>query len=189
MNEIATPGQLRMSFLRWALVTVPAIVVTGSLIGAASNSGFGNGWFDALTLPWFMPPGWAFGVVWPILYTMLGLAAAMVLHARGAPGRGLALALFAAQLLANYGWSPLFFAMHQVSAAFWLIVATLALAIATTFAFGRIRRAAAWLMVPYMVWLSFASVLNYRIDQLNPDAETLVPSAASTQIRIAPAAQ
>jgi tryptophan-rich sensory protein len=106
----------------------------------------------------------------------------MILNARGAPGRGLAIAAFIVQLIANYCWSPLFFGMHQISAAFWLILFILAAAIVTTLLFGRIRSAAAWLMVPYMMWLSFASILNYQFDQLNPDAETLVPPAASANI-------
>jgi tryptophan-rich sensory protein len=182
MNEIASPGQLRMSYLRWALVTVPLIVGLGTLMGRLSNGGYGNPWFDALVIPDIMPPGWLFGVAWTILYTMQGLALALVLNARGAPGRGLAISAFIVQLIANYCWSPLFFGMHQISAAFWLILFILAAAIGTTLLFGRIRSAAAWLMVPYMAWLRFASILNYQFDQLNPDAETLVPPAASANI-------
>jgi translocator protein len=182
MTEIATPGQLRMSYLRWAMVTVPAIVLIGSLMGVLSNSGYGNRWFAALDLPDITPPGWVFGVVWPILYIMLGLALAMILHARGAKGRGLALTLFFVQLVANFAWSPLFFGQYQVTSALYLIIFILLTTIATTFAFAPIRKAAAWLLVPYMVWLSFAAILNFQIDQRNPDAETLVPAAASTQI-------
>jgi translocator protein len=182
MTELATPDQLRMSFLRWALVTVPATVLLGSLSGLLSNSGFGNRWFDALRIPDIMPPGWLFGTIWPILYAMLGLALAMILHARGARGRGAALALFALGFALNLCWSPLFFAAHQITAAFYLILAMLAVTIATAFAFGRIRRAAAWLLVPYMMWISFAAILNYQFDRLNPDAETLVPPAARTQL-------
>ena len=92
------------------------------------------------------------------------------------------MALFAAQLVLNLAWTPLFFAAHQVTLAFYLILLILGLTIATTFAFAPIRKAAAWLLVPYMVWLSFASILNYQIDVLNPDAETLVPEAPRTQI-------
>ena len=62
MNEIASPGQLRLAYLRWALVTVPVIVLLGFLSGQLANSGFGNRWFDALEKPALMPPGWAFGV-------------------------------------------------------------------------------------------------------------------------------
>ena len=69
-----------------------------------------------------------------------------------------------------------------MTTAFYLIVFILLMTIATAFAFAPIRKAAAWLLVPYMVWLSFAAILNFQIDQRNPDAETLVPTAASTQI-------
>lgn len=186
MTEIATPGQLRMSYLRWALVTVPAILLAGSLSGLLSNSGYGNRWFAALDLPAITPPGWVFATVWPILYICLGLSLAMILHARGAKGRGLALLLFFIQLVANFAWSPLFFGAHQVTTAFYLIVFILLMTIATAFAFAPIRKAAAWLLVPYMAWLCFASILNFQIDQRNPGAETLVPAAASTQIGSGP---
>lgn len=182
MTEIATPGQLRMSYLRWALVTVPAIVLIGSLMGLLSNSGYGNRWFAALDLPSITPPGWVFAAVWPILYICLGLSLAMILHARGAKGRGFALLLFFVQLVANFAWSPLFFGQHQVTTALYLIIFILMVTIATTFAFAPIRKAAAWLLVPYMAWLAFAAILNFQIDQRNPGAETLVPAAASTQI-------
>jgi translocator protein len=182
MTELATKGQLRMSYLRWALVTVPAIVMIGSAIGILSNSGYSNRWFNALDLPPITPPGWVFGVAWTILYAMLGLALAMILNARGAAGRGTALGLFFLQLFANFAWSPVFFGAHQVTAGLWLILGILGTAIATTFAFGRIRSAAAWLMVPYLVWISFASILTSQINSMNPDAETLVPAAASTQL-------
>ena len=184
MSQIATAEQLRMSFLRWALVTVSATVLLGSLSGLLSNSGFDNGWFASLAMPDIMPPGWVFGVVWPILYTMLGLALAMILHARGAKGRGAALALFGVAFVANLCWSPLFFAAHQITAAFYLILFMIVSTIATAFAFGRIRSAAAWLLVPYMAWISFAAILNYQFDQMNPDAEGLAVPAASTQLSI-----
>ena len=63
-----------------ALITVPAIVAGGLLMGAISNSGFGNPWYDNLTRPAFQPPGWAFGAVWTTLYTMLGIALAAILN-------------------------------------------------------------------------------------------------------------
>ena len=182
MSEIATPGQLRMSYWRWAMFTVPALVLIGSLMGLLSNSGYDNRWFMALDRPAIVPPGWVFGVVWTTRYVLLGLSLAMILHARGARGRGFALALFFVQLIANFAWSPLFFGMHQVTAALYLVIFILMVTIATTFAFAPIRKAAAWLLVPYMIWLSFATILNFQIDQRNPDAETLVPAAATSQI-------
>ncbi|WP_375183836.1 tryptophan-rich sensory protein, partial [Marinobacter sp.] len=73
MNEIASQGQLRLAYLRWALVTVPAIVFLGFLSGRLANSGFGNRWFASLNLPVLMPPGWAFAVAWTILYILMAL--------------------------------------------------------------------------------------------------------------------
>jgi hypothetical protein len=84
MNQIASPGQLRLAYLRWALVTVPVIVLLGFLSGKFANSGFGNRWFDALEKPALMPPGWAFGAAWTVLYILMGLAFAMILHGGGA---------------------------------------------------------------------------------------------------------
>jgi translocator protein len=183
MSEIASPGQLRMSFLRWALVTVPLIVVIGSLMGAMSSSGNDNGWYAMLAKPSFQPPGWLFGVAWAIFYTMMAIALAMILNARGAKGRGLAIGVFIGHLLLNFSWSPLFFGAHQVTAAFYLLLAILAGATLSAVLFWRIRPIAGLLLLPYLVWLCFASALNFATDQLNPDAEALVPPAASTNIR------
>lgn len=182
MNEIASQGQLRLAFLRWALVTVPAIEFLGLASGFLSNSGFGNRWFDFLQKPSFMPPGIAFAVVWPILYLLLGLALAVVIHARGARGRGFAIMLFIVQLVCNFAWSPLFFGAHEVTLAFYLTIVILVLAIGCAVLFARIRLLAALLMLPYIAWLCFAGALAYEVHRLNPDAETLVPPAMRTQI-------
>ncbi|KFL48311.1 benzodiazepine receptor [Sphingobium sp. ba1] len=182
MNEIASPGQLRLAYLRWSLLTVPAIVLLGFLSGRLANSGYGNRWFDALEKPALMPPGWLFGVAWTILYILMGLALAIVLHARGAKGRGPAIVLFLVQLLMNLAWSPLFFRAHQVGSALMLILALIVVVAITIWLFTRIRRVAGLLLLPYLAWLAFASFLNYEIGRLNPDAETLVAPALSTQI-------
>ena len=182
MNQIASKGQLRMSLLRWILFVVPIIVVLGFLSGQVAGSGEENRWFAALAKPDAQPPGWAFGFAWTILYIMIGVAFSMILHARSASLRALAILLFITQFILNLAWSPLFFGMHQVSSAFWLLLSILVIAFITTMIFGRIRKAAAWLMVPYLAWLCFAGILNKQIDNLNPDAETLVVPAASTQI-------
>ena len=182
MNEIASPGQLRLAYLRWSLLTVPAIVLLGFLSGRLANSGYGNRWFDALEKPALMPPGWLFGVAWTILYILMGLALAIVLHARGAKGRGPAIVLFLVQLLMNLAWSPLFFRAHQVGSALMLILALIVVVAITIWLFTRIRRVAGLLLLPYLAWLAFASLLHHEIGRLNPDAETLVAPALSTQI-------
>ena len=184
MMEIASRGQLRMAYARYALVTVPAILLLGTLSGKASNSGYGNPWFDTLAKPSFMPPGWAFPVAWSLLYILLGLSLAIILNARGAKGRGLAVGIFLVQLALNFAWSPLFFAAHKVSLALAVIVAIIVLTAISAWLFARIRRTAALLLLPYLAWLCFATALNYEIGRLNPDAEQLAPGTAGTQIAL-----
>jgi translocator protein len=188
VGQIASRSQLRASFLRWAMVTVPLIVFLGFLMGRLSNSGFSNGWFASLARPDWFPPGAVFGIVWTILYAMMGLSLAMILDAKGARKRDVAVGLFVGQLVLNLAWSPLFFAAHQVTAALVLIIATLVMAILTTRAFWRIRPVAAWLLVPYLAWLMFATALNFEMDRLNPDAETYRPSSGA-QFTLPPAAE
>lgn len=182
MNEIASPGQLRLAYARWALVTVPAIVFLGFLSSKLANSGYGNRWFAALAKPEIIPPGWAFGLAWTILYIVMALAFAIVLHARGARGRRAAIIAFIAQFVLNLVWPPLFFRAHQVDQALILIVALLVIAAVTTALFWRVRSVAGLLLLPYLCWLAFASYLNYEIGRLNPDAETLGKPAFQTQI-------
>ena len=182
MNQIASKGQLRMSLLRWILFVVPITVLLGFTFSQFANSGEENRWFQSLVKPAAQPPGPVFGVAWAALYTMMGTAFAMVLHARGAPLRVPAIILYLLQFALNLFWPVLFFGMHQVAAAFWLLVIIFVIALGTTLTFGRIRKAAAWLMVPYLAWLCFAAILNKQIDWLNPGAETLVVPAARSQI-------
>ncbi|MDQ2877946.1 MAG: tryptophan-rich sensory protein [Pseudomonadota bacterium] len=180
--EIASKGQLRWAFLRWAVVTVPAVLLLGFLSARFVPSGGQSYWYAALAKPPLNPPDWVFPVAWTILYILIGLALAVIIHARGSRLRGIAIALFGVQLVANLVWSPLFFGAHQVEASVMLIAVIFILALATTLVFGRIRAAAAWLMVPYLVWLAFAGTLDFRIMQLNPDAASLAPSATTSQI-------
>jgi tryptophan-rich sensory protein len=184
MTEIASAGQLRMSYARAALVIVPLVLFLGIASGVLSGSGDGNAWFAGLAKPAAMPPSWAFPLVWSILYVLIGLALAAVVLARGAPGRRLAVGLFVVQLALNLAWSPIFFAGHRVAIAFAVILLTILFTIATILAFARVRRRAAWAMLPYLAWLCFAAWLNHRIDVLNPDAATLAPGRGSTQVEL-----
>jgi benzodiazapine receptor len=155
---------------KYAIVTVPAIVLAGSASGWLSNSGFGNSWFDGLIKPFFMPPGWAFGVVWPILYLLLGLALALVLAEPPSIKRRNALILFFLQLALNFAWSPIFFAAHRIQLALGVIVVMAGFAALTAGQFRQIRPLAGALMVPYLLWLCFAFALNSAIGNLNPGA-------------------
>ena len=160
----------RNDWWKTAVATVTAIELLGGLSGWLSNSGYGNAWFDGLQKPSFMPPGWAFGVVWPILYALLGIALAMILAEPPSPRKQAALTLFFIQLALNFAWSPIFFAGHDIRLAKIVIFVMAAVAAAAAGQFYRLRKAAGLLVVPYLAWLVFAATLNSTIDSLNPGA-------------------
>jgi benzodiazapine receptor len=182
MNEVASKSQLWWAFSRWAVVTIPFVLLLGFASARLAPSGGQNPWFAALAKPAFMPSDGVFVAVWVLLYVLIGLAAAMVINARGSRLRGAGLGLFLVQFLLTLTWSPLFFGMHKVALALVVIAAVLVLAAVTTWLFWRVRSGAGALMLPYVAWLAFALLLVVEINRLNPDAETLVPSAGSTQI-------
>ena len=182
MTGLASRGQLRMSLLRYGLVTIPLVLLLGTISGRIASAGEGNSWFTALAKPDFMPPGWVFGATWTILYVLLGLALAMLLHARGAHWRGPAIGLFLFQLVLNYAWSPLFFGWHQIGWALLLIAAMIALTVALIVLLWGIRRVAALLLLPYLAWLCFAALLTFSVWTLNPDAGEVVPQPVTTDI-------
>jgi tryptophan-rich sensory protein len=168
MTDIAQ----RREWWKLAIVCVIAIELLGGASGWLSNSGYGNPWFEALQKPSFMPPGAAFGIVWPILYALLGIALSMILAEPPSERRRNGLILFFVQLAMNFAWSPLFFALHDINAAKILIFAMAATAAAAGGNFTRIRPVAGLLMVPYILWLVFAATLNSTIEALNPGAGT-----------------
>jgi benzodiazapine receptor len=182
VGTIASKGQLRMVFVRWAAVAVPLVLLLGFLSGRSVPAGDENAWYMALAKPAITPPGWLFPVAWSLLYVLTGLALAIVLAAHGAPRRWLAVALFVLQFALNLAWTPLFFGAHRVGAAFVLILAIFAAATAATVVFAQVRRTAALLMLPYLAWLAFAGVLNWQIGALNPQAESLVPARGTSQM-------
>ncbi len=184
MSLPASQGQLRASFLRWALVIVPAVSLAGFTAGRLSGGGSGNPWFDGLAKPALFPPPATFGIVWSVLYVMIGVAFTLIVTARGAPGRGAAIAAFLIQLALNLAWSPLFFGAHQVTAALWLLVVLDVAVVVTVVLFWKVRPLAAWLLLPYLAWVLFATVLNWQFDVLNPDAETRSGSGAVTRYEL-----
>lgn len=171
MTELASPGQLRASFLRWSLFVVPLILFLGFFSGQLAGSGPGNTWFDDLVKPAIYPPPALFGIVWSILYVMIGFALVLVITARGAPGRGAAIGAFVVQLMLNLAWSPLFFGMHQMQAALILLVVLVVAIGVTIVLFRRVRPLAAALLLPYLAWCLFASVLNWQFLEANPGGE------------------
>lgn len=184
MTELASDGQLRAAFIRWALVLAPGALLLGLLSGKMAGSGPGNPWFDALVKPAIYPPPAAFGIVWSILYLMMGIALAMVVAARGARWRRSAIVVFVVQFLLNLSWTPLFFAAHQITIALIVLAVLDAAVLVTIVLFARVRPAAAWLLAPYLGWVLFATALNYEFLRANSDADGKTDSGAVTRIEI-----
>jgi len=141
------------------------------LIGAVSayftTSGV-NGWYANANKPWFNPPNWIFAPVWTTLYVLMGIALFLVWRSDAVAGiKQTAIALFAVQLTLNFFWSIIFFKLQQPGWAFAEIILMWVMILLTIFWFGKISATAAWLLVPYICWVSFASVLNYSIWRLN----------------------
>jgi len=127
-----------------------------------------SAFYAQLARPAWSPPGCIFGPVWSVLYALMGVSAWLVWREKSAQHRGLALALFVAQLGANALWSWLFFAWHEGALAFADVLFLLALIGAMIATFRSVRRLAAVLMVPYLVWVCFASALTWTVWQANP---------------------
>jgi len=124
--------------------------------------------YAQLAQPSWAPPAWVFGPVWSTLYVLMGIASWLVWRERGSRFRAQALALYVVQLLANALWSWLFFAWHRGAFAFVDVVVLLVLIASTVGVFSRVNRTAAWLMIPYLGWVSFATGLTFSVWQRNP---------------------
>ncbi|MBA4764346.1 MAG: tryptophan-rich sensory protein [Erythrobacter sp.] len=183
MNMLASRGQLRASFIRWALFTVPLCVLLGFLSGQL-GAGADSAWFQALEKPSIFPePKW-FGIVWTILYVMIGLSVALVASAWGARGRTAALWMFAVHFVLNLAWTPVFFSMQQITAALVVIALIVLTLLAVIGLFWKVRKLAALLLLPYLAWVCFATLLNYEFMRLNPDAESAGRGDAIERVRI-----
>ena len=125
-------------------------------------------WYATLVKPAFNPPSWVFGPVWTVLYALMGIAAFLVWK-RGwkKPDVKSALLVFGIQLALNALWSIIFFGMKELGIAFGEIVLLWFAIVATIRAFYRIDQRAAWLLVPYLAWVTFAAALNYALWSLN----------------------
>lgn len=138
------------------------------IIGSVFTTPSIPGWYAALTKPPFNPPNWVFAPVWTILYALMGIAAYLV-YEKGLRRDDIrkALAVFAGQLILNALWSIVFFGAHLILGAAVLIVFLWGMIAATIWLFARISKAAAYLLVPYILWVSFATILNISLYVLN----------------------
>jgi translocator protein len=155
--------------MNWAkfLASVVACQLAGAL-GAIFTRSAIPAWYAWLKKPSFTPPNWLFGPAWITLYLLMAVAAYLVWQkGLSHPGVRAALAVFIAQLLLNALWSPIFFGLRSPLAGA-VVIVLLWLAIALTmFLFWKQSRPAAWLLLPYLLWVSYASALNISIYFLN----------------------
>jgi len=149
-----------VGLLGWLLAAFAA-----AALGAVASVDAAS-FYAQLSKPSWAPPAWVFGPVWSTLYALMGVAAWLVWRSPGS--NKVALGLFGAQLAANALWSWLFFAWHRGALAALEVLVLLALIVATIVAFSRTSRLAALLLVPYLLWVSFASVLTWTVWRSNP---------------------
>jgi translocator protein len=150
------------------LVVFVALAFAAGGLGAAGQGSDVGGRYLALDRPAWAPPQEAFGIVWPVLYVFIGVAAWRVWKTAGSvPAAGVALGLWAAQLVVNAVWPAVFFGSMEFGWAVPVIVTLDALVVATIVAFRRHDRLGAWLLVPYLVWILYATALNVALWLLN----------------------
>lgn len=155
----ASRFRLLLALAGWVMLCFAAAAMGGMFMPGE--------WYASLKKPSWNPPGWVFGPVWTALYAMMAVAAWLVWRRGGFAGQRRALTFFLVQLALNAAWTPLFFGLHWPGVAFGEIV-LLWLAIAATIAsFRPVSPIAAGLLVPYLAWVSFASVLNFALWRLN----------------------
>lgn len=146
-------------------ILIPVLV--GVVSGFFTQPGV-EGWYAVANKPAFNPPNWIFAPVWTTLYILMGIAFFLVWKAQAAKAtKQTAITLYIAQLTVNFFWSLIFFKLQQPGWAFAEIILMWVLILLTILWFAKISSVAAWLLVPYISWVSFAAVLNYSIWILN----------------------
>jgi len=154
--------------LKWKslLVYIGIPLLIGALSALASGSGMSR--FNMLNKPSFSPPAWLFPVVWTILYILMGIASYLVVNSGESEQKiKKAITVYAIQLVFNFFWSIIFFNLEQYLLAFFWLLALLFLVVYTAVLFYNISKTAGYLMIPYIIWLILAGILNFAIFVLN----------------------
>lgn len=145
-----------------------ALCFAAAVIGSYFTAGSVTAWYANLSKPSFNPPNWLFGPVWSVLYLLMGVSLFLIWkEGTGNSAVKQALLIFAIQLVLNTLWSVIFFGMQSISGAL-VVIALLIVAIFFTIVkFVKIAPVAGYLMIPYLLWVSFATILNYYLYRLN----------------------
>jgi tryptophan-rich sensory protein len=151
----------------YAKIILCVIICTslGFLSGISTADSITN-WFQFVKKPSWNPPNWLFAPVWTLLYILMGISVALIWHSNSKNKKS-AISLFVIQFILNLCWSIIFFNQHQTGWAFVEIIIMLIFIIMTNFSFYKINKTAAYLLLPYICWVSFATVLNGTIWFLN----------------------
>lgn len=149
------------------LIAAVALTVVLGAVGGLVTAPEIPVWYAGLYKPSFNPPSWLFAPVWTTLYVLMGISLFLIWKQPVSKERNKAILFFISQFILNMAWSFIFFGMHETG---WALVEMMILWLAillTIFSFGKFSRIAAWLLVPYIVWVSFAMLLNGAIWRLN----------------------
>ena len=154
--------------IHWAKLAICIAIplALGGIAGFFTQSNIST-WYDSLNTPWFNPPGWIFGPVWTLLYILMGIASYIIWMKPKSQDRNSALGVYGVQLVFNFLWSFIFFEWHEIGWAFAEIILLWLLINLTIIQFSKISKPAAYLLLPYIAWVSFAAILNYNIWMLN----------------------
>ena len=152
----------------WKLTIAIAVCEATGVISAICAQVGTNVWFESINKPSWNPPAYLFGPVWTLLYLMMGIAFWLIWKSDfSAIKKSKSMLIFGIQLFLNFWWSILFFRLHSPGWAFLDIILMVITICITIFRFYPISRLAAWLLVPYLAWVCFATFLNYTIWVLN----------------------
>ncbi|GGH78382.1 tryptophan-rich sensory protein [Filimonas zeae] len=154
--------------MKWGklIISLAIPLAVGAVAGIATSSNVDT-WYPQLNKPSFNPPNSVFGPVWTVLYILMGISLYLIWRMPVSFARNNALRLFFFQLALNFLWSFLFFEWHLIGWALTDIVLLLVSILFCIALFRRVQRIAAWLFVPYLLWVSFATALNFAIYRLN----------------------
>ncbi len=156
---------MKLSLASKILICSIGCLLLGSLSGIATGEAV-NGWYSKIIKPSWNPPNWLFGPVWTLLYLMMGAAFALVWNEKTKHNKK-AMVVFVIQFTLNLFWSVLFFTLARMDLALVEILVLWVLILLCIFSFYQVNRTAAYLLLPYWFWVSFATVLNATLFKLN----------------------
>jgi translocator protein len=160
MKSMSTSSVLKL------IVSIALPLLVGAVAGIFTAKAI-PGWYETLYQPSFNPPNWLFGPVWTVLYILMGISFFMIWQTPPGNQRTLAMVAFFVQLLLNFGWSFLFFHFKEIGLALAEVIVLWCAIVVMIVFFYRIRPVSAWINIPYLLWVTFATVLNAAYYKLN----------------------